>query len=60
MGLHENYQKPGGIKKDTGVTDDQEPKANFTNANVTDANYDTDSDIVLNYYAILEKLILLL
>ena len=57
MGINNNYQKPGGINKNTDVTDDQESKEIFTNTNVTDSH--TDADMGLNDYAILKELMLL-
>ena len=44
MGINDNEQEPGGINKETVVTDDQEPKGFFTNTNVAD----TDTDMGLN------------
>ena len=52
MGLNENDQEPGGTNKNYYVTDDQKPKENFTNTNVTDA--DTDAEMGLNDDAILK------
>ena len=52
MGLNENDQEPGGTNKKYYVTDDQKPKENFTNTNVTDT--DTDAEMGLNDDAILK------
>ena len=52
MGLNKNDQEPGGINKKYDVTDDQKPKENFTNTNVTDT--DTDAEMGLNDDAILK------
>ena len=41
MSLNYNDKVPGGINKNTNVTDDQEPKEIFTNKNVTYADTDT-------------------
>ena len=49
-GLNSNNQEPVGINKKYNVTDDQEPKENFTNTNVINA--ETDSDMGLNDDAI--------
>ena len=53
MGLNQNYQEPGGINKNSDVTDDQEPNDMFTNTNLTYS--DTDTEMGLNYDAILKK-----
>ena len=52
MGVNDNDQEPGGINKNTDVTDDQEPKEIFTNTHVTDS--DTDDDMDSNDDAILK------
>ena len=52
MGLNNNDQEPGGINKNTDITDEQEPKGNFTNTNVSEA--DTDDDMGLNDDTILK------
>ena len=57
MGLNENEQEPGGINKNTDVTDEQEPKGFFTNTNVNDA--DSDGDIGFKNYAILKNIIVI-
>ena len=54
MGLNKNDQEPAGINKTPNVTGDQEPKENFTNTNVTDA--DTDVGVDLNNDAIFRKI----
>ena len=46
MGLNNNDQYIEEISKHADVTDDQKPRENFTNFDVTDA--DTDADISLN------------
>ena len=52
VGLKNNDQQLGGINRNDDVTDKQEPKENFTNTNITDA--DTDADMGLNNNGILK------
>ena len=52
MGINENDQEPGVINKNTDITDDKEPKENFTNTNRTDSG--TNYDMGLNKSSVLK------